>query len=148
MADVCVSRTDDHSGASSRDKTSKGQRWPSAAHGPTLSGGAPQTLDGRGDVVPIYSGWRQPFMYWDWFFRPWAYLDTPVHFVAWYSCAGFYFGAIFFIIGSFASIAPAVCCLLPACCWTHCCHCSSATKLNLLCSGPGVQQRRGGELHA
>ena len=60
----------------------------------------------------MYRGWRQPLMYWDWFFRPWAYLDTPVHFVAWYSCAGFYFGAIFFIIGSFASIAPAVCCLV------------------------------------
>ena len=126
MADAMIKpgRTTDYSGGSSRgDKSARtGQRWPDHAHGPTLDGGAPQKLDGRGDVVPMYSGWWYHLLYFDWLFRPWAYMDTPVHFVAWYSCAGFYFGAIFFIIGSFASIAPKVrtirwllCCLSSRC---------------------------------
>lgn len=57
--------------------------------------------DAKGDVIPFYRNCSW-LLYWDWALRFWRYFDTIPHFIAWYSCAGFYFGALFFIIGSFA----------------------------------------------
>lgn len=65
------------------------------------------SLDGRGDVIALYRG-CPGLLYFDWLWRPWAYFDHPAHWISWYAAYGFFIGAIFFMIGSFAAVVPDV----------------------------------------
>ncbi|KAK9804561.1 hypothetical protein WJX73_010643 [Symbiochloris irregularis] len=57
--------------------------------------------------VKLYQ-WIPWLCYLDWHIRPWVYFDSVPHMVAWYGSFGFYFGCPWFIVGSFAAIAPAI----------------------------------------
>ncbi|KAK9863525.1 hypothetical protein WJX84_001657 [Apatococcus fuscideae] len=75
-----------------------------AIDGATLRAGRRQRYDGKGEVVPLYRrcNW---LLYFDWLIRVWKYFDTIPHAVAWLSCAGFVFGELLYIVGSFAADA-------------------------------------------
>ena len=74
-------------------------RFDAAADPKLLRSGSSAKFDGLGDIIPMYRhaylvahkqlasaagteltccrGWREPFMYFDWLWRAWLYLDNP-----------------------------------------------------------------------
>ncbi|CAL8465985.1 g5521 [Coccomyxa elongata] len=85
-------------------KLSKGDAHPKSV---SLEASPSAHFDGKGDVIPMYRS-CPALLYFDWMFRFWVYFDTPAHWISWYACAGFFFGGMCFIVGSFCSIAPEI----------------------------------------